>query len=130
MKLSDNQQVTNKKFDLCSGLSRSPAHGTPVWQTTSNFHSRQMTSPGLGPAKTSQVNQLQPQSKNVSPLKFFAPVQIIAPTVYLNSNGGENNNNIVFKLAEVHENGPKLIRGQLNPPTSPKMNSYRQAGNQ
>ncbi len=89
MKLSDNQQATNKKFDLCSGISRSPAaHGTPAWQTTSNFHTRQLTSPGLGQAKTSQVNTPLPQSKNSSPLKFFAPVQIIAPTVYLNSNGG------------------------------------------
>jgi hypothetical protein len=103
MKLSDNQQVSNKKFDLCSGLNRSPVtNGSPTWQTTSNFHTRQLTSPGLGQAKTSQLNQQIPQSKNVSPLKFFAPVQIIAPTVYLNSNGGENNSNIVFKLAEVH----------------------------
>jgi hypothetical protein len=40
--------------------------------------------------------------KSISPLKFYAPVQIIAPTVYLNSNN-QNNNKIIFKLNDLNE---------------------------
>jgi hypothetical protein len=43
-----------------------------------------------------------PQTTNTSPLKFFAPVQIIAPTVYVNSNGNESSSNIVLKISELH----------------------------
>ncbi len=56
------------------------------------------TSP-LNQAKSTFIGQPPSQTKNISPLKFFAPVQIIAPTVYLNSNGSDSNNNIVFKLS-------------------------------
>jgi hypothetical protein len=68
------------------------------WQTSSNFHQRHPTS--ASPLNQTKSTFLpQPPQKNTSPLKFFAPVQIIAPTVYLNSNGAESNNNIVLKLS-------------------------------
>jgi hypothetical protein len=71
------------------------------WQTSSNFHQRQLTSVSPLTQSKSAFTGL-PQSKNTSPLKFFAPVQIIAPTVYVNSNGNDNNSNIVLKLSELH----------------------------
>lgn len=101
MKLSDNPQISTKKIELPGrGMA---GNSNSNWQTSSNFHQRNVisTSP-INQAKSTFIGQPSPQSKNISPLKFFAPVQIIAPTVYLNSNGNENNNNIVFKLSELH----------------------------
>ena len=43
--------------------------------------------------------QYQYASNQNTPLKFFAPVNIIAPTVYMNSNHDSNNTNkVVFML--------------------------------
>lgn len=68
------------------------------WQTSSNFHQRQPTNASLLSQAKSAFLQQSSQPKNISPLKFFAPVQIIAPTVYVSSSGNDANNNIVFKV--------------------------------
>ena len=50
-----------------------------------------------------------------SPLKFYAPVQIVTPTLYLNSSD-KNQNNIVIQLHDendkLHDENDKL---QINP---------------
>jgi hypothetical protein len=99
MKASDNQPTSSKKFELYNTSNRGGmGQSNSNWQTSSNFHQRHPTSTSpLNQTKSTFINQ--PQPKNTSPLKFFAPVQIIAPTVYLNSNGNEANNNIVLKLS-------------------------------
>lgn len=99
MKASDNPQITSKKIEL-PGRGGGVGHSNSNWQTTSNFHQRNLTNASpINQAKSTFIGQPSPQAKNISPLKFFAPVQIIAPTVYLNSNGSDSNNNIVFKLS-------------------------------
>jgi hypothetical protein len=120
MKFSDNQQVSSKKYDLYNRGMLGQSNSN--WQTTSNFHQRQLTSTSpLSQAKSTFIGQATaPQSKNISPLKFFAPVQIIAPTVYVNSNGNDTSSNIVFKLSELHETSPKLIRGPHHSPFTAK----------
>jgi hypothetical protein len=47
---------------------------------------------------------------STSPLKFYAPVQIVAPTVYVNSNS-KNPNNLMIQLHD--ENGKLQL--QVNP---------------
>ena len=48
-----------------------------------------------------QISNTNTPTSSTSPFKFFAPVQIIAPTVYLHSNTSNANNNIVFKLDDA-----------------------------
>ena len=42
---------------------------------------------------TSQTSTPNTGVSSMSPLNFFAPVQIFAPTVYVNSNDGRSNSN-------------------------------------
>lgn len=58
--------------------------------------------------------QYQYNSKN-SPIKFFAPVNIIAPTVYMNSNNDSNNNKVVFMLQKQNLSAYNSPMRQLTP---------------
>ena len=99
MKVSDNQPASTKKYELYNMSNRGAmGHSNINWQITSNFHQRHLT--GTSPLNQSKSTFIgSPQNKNTSPLKFLAPVQIIAPTVYVNSNGNESNSNIVLKIS-------------------------------
>ena len=82
------------------------------WQTSSNFHQRQPTNASLLSQAKSAFLQQSSQPKNISPLKFFAPVQIIAPTVYVNSSGNDANNNTLYDFLEP--DGTKTSDGNNN----------------
>ena len=56
-----------------------------VWQTTSNFHQRVPNYIELNKNKQNFMSNTNMKSPQNEPYKFYAPVQIIAPTVYFNS---------------------------------------------
>jgi len=70
------------------------------WQTNSNFIQKVPEYLQVNKIKSSQMSNPNTALSSTSPLRFFAPVQIIAPAVYLNSNTS-NSNNIVFKLDDL-----------------------------
>ena len=75
---------------------------TKARQTNSNFIQKVPEYAMISQVKTSQMSTPNVGGgTSASPLKFFAPVQIIAPTVYVNSNNTASNNNIVFKLNNI-----------------------------
>lgn len=112
MKFSDNQQASGKKFEMPGRQLGQSSN----WQTSSNFHQRQPTNASMLAQAKSAFLQQGSQPKSISPLKFFAPVQIIAPTVYVSSNGNDASNNIVFKVPDLQDQSPKRLRA---PPVSP-----------
>ena len=59
---------------------------------------------------------------STSPLKFYAPVQIVAPTLYLNS-GDKNQNNIVIQLHD--ENGKLQMNPEIKQNRGDQSSAYR-----
>lgn len=94
-----NQTLKNKTQDR-------PAPGTAGWQTSSNFHHRVPTymPKNVNNGTSNPTSNLQTtRNGNAEPYKFYAPVQIIAPTVYFNSPKHASNNNVVVKVNDYNE---------------------------
>lgn len=85
-----------KKYDQ-SGITVNPrpAFGEPVppWQINSNFGKKSSTNPQVNKNGNSTFSEHNnpPEMPSRSPLKFYAPVQIIAPTIYFTANQSEHN---------------------------------------
>jgi hypothetical protein len=75
-----------------------------VVQKTSGFYQKAPEYSQLNSNKSNHFisNQNSPSNSNSQPYKFYAPVQIIAPTVYVNSSKN-NNNNITLKVSDYKE---------------------------
>ena len=124
-----DQAENLKKYDQSGIMNLRPGFGEPgSWQTASNFCRKSITNPQSNKNGNSifydHNNSSEMQSK--SPLKFYAPVQIIAPTVYVTNNQGENGSRIFFQMNNQmpgKQNSPEVRKSQ-NIPTSSTPN-YR-----
>ena len=73
------------------------------WQTTSNFHHRVPNYMQLNKGNNNFMSNPTMNANKSEPYKFYAPVQIIAPTVYFNSPKNNNSNNMVLKVNEFRD---------------------------
>lgn len=110
-------QGTNIRLDR-NTINARPGLGQPgtSWQTTSNFHQRATyyTQPGTTNNISNYYGEAHPTENYNTHMKFFAPVQIISPAVYLDSTNQQIRSptmNISNQVPKRKEN-PEVHRSQ------------------
>jgi len=99
----------------------------PLAQKTSGFYQKSPEYSQLGKNNNNFLSTKNSPSSSINqqPYKFYAPVQIIAPTVYLNSSKN-NNNNIVVKVSDYKERKVSINDYGFHPNPNPEARSRPQ----